>query len=255
MQLVKMPHNPKISLITVSYNSEAFIEENIASVNNQDYDNIEQIFIDGLSTDRTVSIIRENVSSSYRLVSEQDNGIYHAMNKGLKLATGDYIFFLNSDDILADSSVISKYVEAIRKFNPGIIFSDITFTHQNDRNRVTRRWKAGPFQENKLKYGWMPPHPGVAVKQSIFEKYGGFDEQFAISGDYEFLLRVFKNFDGFVCYLNEVSVLMRQGGASNNGLRSAIKKWKEDWLALRKNDIGSSLTVLSKRLYKVNQLF
>ena len=248
-----MNDNPKISIITVCLNSEKKIKDNIISVNNQEYKNIEQIFVDGLSSDKTIDVISKNITSPYKLLSESDGGIYSAMNKGIRMASGDYIIFLNSDDVFAGKGVIARYIEVIRNKRPGIVFSNVSFTRQNDMNLIIRVWKARSFRKGNLKYGWMPPHPSVLVKREIFDTLGGFDEGFRISGDYEFLLRIFKGYEGAICYLDMTSVLMRSGGISNSGYRNALKKWHEDLIALRKNKVGSFLTVFLKRLIKVGQ--
>lgn len=250
-----MNEYPKISVITVCFNAGEYIADNISSVNNQDYPNIEHIFIDGLSNDQTVSIIKMMTSSNYKLISERDNGIYNAMNKGIKEASGDYIIFLNSDDMFIDDVIISKYVQSINQSCPGIIFSDIFFTQRADKNRVTRRWTAGHYSKKNLKYGWMPPHPGVLLQRDIFETFGGFNEKFKISGDYDFLLRVFGAYRGNIHYLKAVSVVMREGGVSNHSFRNSFRKWKEDSIALRQNNVGSLLTVLLKRIRKIDQIF
>jgi glycosyltransferase len=248
-----MSNNPQISIITVCRNAEGVIRDNIISVNNQEYKNIEHIFVDGLSTDQTVNVIRRNVATPFVLKSEPDAGIYSAMNKGIEMASGEYIIFLNSDDIFMDQTVISRYVEVIEEKKPGIIFSNVLVARRDNIKIILRNWRARPFRREMLKYGWMPPHPGVLVNKEIFNSFGGFDERFKISGDYDFLLRIFKGFNGAICYRDLNSVLMRSGGVSNNGVRNAIEKWREDHTALKKNEVGSFLTVLSKRMIKIGQ--
>tara|TARA_B100000886_G_scaffold316440_1_gene255080 strand:- start:514 stop:1317 length:804 start_codon:yes stop_codon:yes gene_type:complete len=253
--LFVMSNYPKISIITVCFNSAKYIGDNIASVNDQDYPNIEHIFIDGSSTDDTISIIKNMVRGNHKLVSEPDLGIYNAMNKGIGLASGKYLIFLNSDDMFSENNIITKYVEIINQKSADIVFSDILFIQRSSKNNIIRTWKAGKFNKRKLKFGWMPPHPGVIIKAEIFKKFGGFDEKFKISGDYDFLLRVFNVFEGKIIYLNSVSVIMRYGGMSNKNLKNSFRKWKEDFIAIKQNNVGSILTVLSKRLIKLHQAF
>lgn len=246
---------PKISVITVCFNAAEYIEDNIKSVNDQDYPNIEHIFIDGLSKDNTLNIINKNVTSNHKLISEPDKGIYNAMNKGIELASGEYLIFLNSDDMFSGDDVVTKYVTTINKKYADVIFSDILFTQRNNKNNIIRTWKAGNFNKWKLKFGWMPPHPGVLIKSEVFKKFGGFDEKFKISGDYDFLLRVFNKFEGKIVYLDSVSVMMRHGGVSNNSYKNSLRKWKEDFIVIKQNNVGSILTVLFKRIIKLNQVF
>lgn len=249
-----MSDYPKISIITVCFNADKFIGDNIISVNNQDYANIEHIFVDGSSNDNTVSIIKNMVRTNHTLISEPDMGIYNAMNKGIGLASGEYVIFLNSDDMFSDHNTITKYVETINQNSADIVFSDILFIKRSSKDNIIRTWKAGNFSKRKLKFGWMPPHPGVLVKSEIFRKFGCFDEKFKISGDYDFLLRVFSNYEGKIVYLNTVSVIMRYGGISSRSYKNTFRKWKEDLIAIKQNNIGSILTVLFKRIIKLNQI-
>ena len=130
-----MSENPKISIVTVCFNAAKYIGDNIASVNYQDYSNIEHIFIDGLSTDDTVRIIKNMAGEDYKLISEPDLGIYNAMNKGIELASGEYLIFLNSDDMFSDCNVITKYVEIINQKSADIVFSDILFSQRNNKKK------------------------------------------------------------------------------------------------------------------------
>lgn len=250
-----MSKYPKISIITVCLNAAKYIGDNITSVNNQDYPNIEHIFIDGLSNDNTVSIIKNMVGKNHTLISEPDLGIYNAMNKGIELASGKYLIFLNSDDMFSDQNIITKYVEAINQKSADIVFSDILFIQRSNKNNIIRTWKAGNFNKRKLKFGWMPPHPGVLIKAEIFKKFGGFNEKFKISGDYDFLLRIFSGFEGKIVYLNSVSVIMRYGGMSSRNYKNTFRKWKEDFIAIKQNNVGSILTVFFKRIIKLHQVF
>ncbi len=250
-----MSKYPKISIITVCLNAAKYIGDNITSVKNQDYPNIEHIFIDGLSNDNTVSIIKNMVGKNHTLISEPDLGIYNAMNKGIELASGKYLIFLNSDDMFSDQNIITKYVEAINQKSADIVFSDILFIQRSNKNNIIRTWKAGNFNKRKLKFGWMPPHPGVLIKAEIFKKFGGFNEKFKISGDYDFLLRIFSGFEGKIVYLNSVSVIMRYGGVSSRNYKNTFRKWKEDFIAIKQNNVGSILTVFFKRIIKLHQVF
>ena len=173
--------------MTVCYNAELHIQENIASVNSQNYPNKEHLFIDGLSSDHTVDIIKSHTKCHYKLSSEPDLGIYDAMNKGIKMASGDYVIFLNADDRFFDERVLGRFQKLISDSSPGIVYSNILFVDRYERKKITRSWISGKFKRSILKYGWMPPHPGVVIKRELFDTYGYFNEKFEISGDYEFL--------------------------------------------------------------------
>ena len=155
--------------------------------------------------------------------------------------------------MFAHDSVISNFVECIKEHSPDIIFSNVSLIKRNKKDKIFRTWKAGNFNKRKLKFGWMPPHPGVLLKLSLFKKFGGFDEKFKISGDYDFLLRIFCNMDVKIFYLNQYSVIMRNGGESSKNYKNIFIKWKEDLIAVKKNNVGSILTVLLKRIRKLNQ--
>ena len=157
--------------------------------------------------------------------------------------------------MFSDQNIITKYVEAINQKSADIVFSDILFIQRSNKNNIIRTWKAGNFNKRKLKFGWMPPHPGVLIKAEIFKKFGGFNEKFKISGDYDFLLRIFSGFEGKIVYLNSVSVIMRYGGVSSRNYKNTFRKWKEDFIAIKQNNVGSILTVFFKRIIKLHQVF
>lgn len=244
----------KVTIITATYNSENCIQRAIDSVANQDYKNIEHIIVDGGSTDGTLSIIKSNLNKIATYISEKDNGIYSAFNTGLKLATGDIIGFLNSDDTYNDPHVISRTVNSFTIKKCDVLYGNLVYQSRNsEKSRTIRYWKSNVFHPNCLKYGWMPPHPTVYCKKEIYEKYGYFDENFRISADYDFILRVFKDSTVRKTYLPIVMVKMDVGGASNGSFKGICRKSREDFEAIKRNQIGGFYTLFCKNFRKVMQ--
>lgn len=245
----------KFSIITATYNSQSTILDTLKSVATQTYANIEHIIIDGKSTDNTLSIIKENSEKISKIISESDNGIYDALNKGIKNATGDIICFLHADDIYADNTIIEKTAKLFSEKQTDSIYGDLQYVTKEDTNKIIRYWKSGEFSFSKLKKGWMPPHPTFFVKKEIYNKFGTFDTNFRISADYDIILRLLGKHKISAAYLPEVMVKMRIGGESNKSFINIIKKMKEDVKVLKKNKLGNWHTVLLKNIIKIPQLF
>lgn len=244
----------KISIITATYNSEKSLQRTIDSVASQDYKNIEHIIIDGGSTDKTLSIIKSNLNHINTYISEKDNGIYSALNAGIKLATGDIIGFLNSDDVYNNQYVVSKIVNSFQVKNCDVVYGDLIYQSKNIADQKTiRYWKSNVYHSGCLKYGWMPPHPTVYCKKEIYEQYGLYNEKFQISADYDFILRIFKEPLIKKTYLPSVMVKMDVGGVSNGSAKGIIKKTKEDYQAIRQNKVGGFYTILCKNFRKISQ--
>ncbi|MEO5570500.1 MAG: glycosyltransferase family 2 protein, partial [Bacteroidia bacterium] len=180
----------KVSIITITYNSQQTVEKTIQSVISQNYPDIEYILVDGKSKDKTISIIDKYKDKISKIVSEKDHGLYDALNKGIKHATGDVIGLLHSDDLYADEYVISKVVEKF-KSDPSLqgVYADLVFVNRNDTTKVMRTWKSGEYQEGAFIKGWMPPHPTFFVKKECYEKFGFFNVKLKLSADYELMLR------------------------------------------------------------------
>jgi glycosyltransferase len=245
----------KISVITVVYNNAFSIEEAILSVLSQSYNNIEYIVIDGNSLDGTVNIVKKYSEKISKFLSEPDNGIYDALNKGVELATGDVICFLHSDDIYANRNVILNIAnEFVNDITVDGVYGDLVYVAKNDTSRVCRHWKSKYFYMDLLKQGWMPPHPTLFLRKKIYERFGKFDLDFKIAADYDFLLRVLSG--GIkVKYLPKILYKMRLGGESNKSIVNILRKSKEDLGVLRKNNIGGLYTLMCKNISKVSQLF
>ncbi len=245
----------KISIITAVYNNENTIEDAVVSVLSQTHDDIEYIVIDGKSTDNTLNIIKKYKDKIDVLVSEKDSGIYDALNKGIKKATGDVICFLHSDDIYQDEHVVKRVNALFENTNVDSVYGDLVYVKKEDINKIVRYWKSGEFKYKNLKNGWMPPHPTFFVKREVYEKYGDFDTSFSIAADYDTVLRFLGVEKITIAYLPEVLIKMRLGGESNRSLANLKKKTIEDIKALKKNRIGGYGTIIMKNISKLPQFF
>lgn len=242
----------KISIITITYNSAKSLQRALDSVQSQTYPDIEHIIVDGASKDGTKELVEAYAKAhkKVRWISEKDDGIYNALNKGIKMATGDVIGFLHSDDVLYSADSIGQIAAAFEQTGVDVVYGDLQYCRGN---KVVRRWKSNAFDPCGLKYGWMPPHPTVYVKREVYEQVGEYDEWFRISADYDMILRIFSA--GYKThYIPEVLVCMEMGGASNKNTKARLSKTQEDFIALKKNHIGAGLlTVACKQLRKVRQ--
>jgi len=246
--------SPKVSLITVTYNSLPTLQATVASVLSQNFVDLEYIVIDGGSTDGTLAWLAENNEGITEWVSEIDKGIYDAMNKGLRMATGEIVGFIHADDVFASPEVLNNVVQLFKKENADLIYGDLEYISNKELFKVVRYWKSGSFSISKLRKGWMPPHPTVYFKRDLIDLYGGFDISYSISADYEWLLRVLKT--GLkVAYLPQVMVQMRLGGVSNRNLKNLICKSWEDYRALKTHKMGSVFTLINKSISKLGQFF
>lgn len=217
----------KISLITPSYNSAKTIARTIDSIVAQNYPDLEYIIIDGASTDDTLRIVesyREKIN--IKLISEKDNGIYDAMNKGLKIATGDIIGILNSDDLFDNDKVLKTVKEVFADSEIDAVYGDIKY-FADDYNKITRYWRAGEYRKSKLNNGWIIPHPALFVRKTVYDKCGLYNVDFKIAGDYEFILRALKINQIKVKYISNVFVKMYDGGTSGRNLKQRKMGWQE----------------------------
>ncbi len=242
-----------VSIIIIVYNNASYIEDAIKSVLSQNYNDIEYIVIDGGSTDGTVEIVKGFGDRINIFISESDEGIYDALNKGVLLATGDVIAFLHSDDVYANKSVISDVVDLFDNDTQGV-YGDLVYTDKVDMNKVFRYWKSCDFSPMLLSKGWMPPHPTLFLRREVYKKYGAFDTSFKIAGDYDFMLRILKD-NIVVKYLPQVIYRMRVGGESNRSIKNILDKSKEDLRAMRQNEISQPFWALFyKNISKIIQL-
>jgi len=230
---------PLISVITVVFNGAATLEHNIRSVIGQEYDNIEHIIVDGGSTDGTTDILRKYDEHIDYWVSEKDAGIYDAMNKGLKLASGEIVGFLNADDFYANPSVLEQIARAFDDPAIGACYADLDYVHPLSLKTV-RYWRSKPFRSGMFALGWCPPHPTFYVRKSVTDNYGGFDLSFRLASDAEFMLRYLESKKINVQYVPEVWVKMRLGGQTNQSWANIVQQNKEIIHALKTHGIPVS---------------
>jgi len=247
----------KVSIITPSFNSAKTIADTLKSVVSQTYSNIEHIIIDGGSNDGTIDIVRKYKNSASKVVSELDEGIFDAMNKGIRMAKGDIIGILNSDDFYISNSVIEKVVEKMQETGADCLWGDLVYVDKNDINKIVRRWKSSPYKKGKFQRGWMPPHPAFFARKWVYEKYGVFNLGLAkVSADYEIMLRFLERYRIKSTYLPEVLVKMRTGGISNRNIKQIIIGNIECYQAWKINGLKiSPFIIFLKPLSKAFQFF
>ena len=251
-----MNDNLKISIVTVAFNSAKTIRDTINSIVKQDYKNIEYIVIDGNSTDETNQIVREFNDHVDIHISETDEGIYDAMNKGIKLATGDIIGILNSDDFYPNSYVLSNVVKTFKKNKSDAVYGDLVYVNSNDTSKIKRYWQSGPYTTKKLKNGWMLPHPTFFVKSSIYKQFGLYNTSLHMAADYDMIIRLLYKFNITAKYIPMILVKMRMGGASNASIFDRLRANKEDGLAWTKNQLNKPYFIrIKKPLQKIKQFF
>lgn len=245
----------KFTIVTPTFNSAATIRDTLESIRMQDYPDLEHIIIDGGSKDDTLNIVAE-YSHVGKVVSEPDRGLYDAMNKGVNLATGEVVVVLNSDDFYTHAQVISKVAALLQHTGADTLYADLQYVDAVNTNRVIRSWKAGAYKIQNFHWGWMPPHPTFFVRKSLYECYGLYDTSLRYSADYELMLRFLFRNKVSVCYLPEVTVRMRVGGASNASLRNRIRANREDRLAWKMNGLQPRFyTLYMKPISKIRQYF
>ena len=214
----------KISIITVCYNSEKTIEDTLRSVFEQNYENIEHIIIDGGSTDRTLAVLATAGAHVAKIVSEPDNGIYDAMNKGIALATGDVIGFINADDFYPTPEVLALVASAFESSGADCCYGDLCYVQQDDVSKTVRYWRSAPFSPGLFDRGWCPPHPTFFVRREVCVRLGGFDLSFNIAADFELMMRYLEAAQITSRYIPQVLVKMRLGGITNRSLINIFKQ-------------------------------
>ena len=223
----------KISVITVVRNAEQTIADAISSVASQTYDKVEHIVIDGASSDQTVSIIKQHQQGIAQFISEPDEGIYDAMNKGIQLATGDVIGFLNADDVYQDETVLAQVAQAHQDDTIDACYADLVYVNNKDMNKVVRYWKSQDYTKGLSFDGWMPAHPTLYLKRRVFDSAGLFRSDLRFQSDLEFCARIFEKHKIRSRYIAKLWVRMRLGGVTNNSLRTiALGNW-ESYKALK----------------------
>ena len=233
----------KISIITTTYNSAKTVEDTFQSILRQTYSDIESIVVDGDSKDGTLELIKKYEAlfeGRMYYISEPDKGIYDAMNKGIRMATGDVIGILNSDDMFYDSHVVENIVQAFEKQHTDAVFGNLYFVKENDLDSIVRTWKGSPYYPKAFQRGWHPAHPTFYARKEIYECLGGFDISFDVSADFELMLRFIEKNHISTYYLDRYFVKMRMGGESTGSISKIIKGNKNVLRAFRKNGIPVS---------------
>ncbi len=244
-----------ISIITATFNAERTIETAIQSVLEQSYSSIEYIIIDGKSQDKTLDIVKKHNSQIYKVISEPDKGIYDALNKGIKYASGDIIGFLHADDLFYHKDTIKKIADTFTREKCDAVYGDLEYVNSQNPDKIIRYWKSCTYSPNLLKKGWMPAHPTLFIRKAIYNEIGLFKIDYKISADYEFILRFFSQNKYKASYLPLVITRMRVGGESNKSIKNIIRKSKEDLMALKKNHIGGISILIWKNVSKIPQFF
>ena len=246
----------KVSIIIAVNNSARTIERAIKSIRKQTYKDIEIIFINNNSSDNSLNIINQNTNKGDIVVSEPDNGLYNAINKGIKISSGDIIGVLHSDDLYPNKSGISEYIELFKQKNVSIVYGDVNFVSKKDENKIVRKYKSGNLSIKRLAWGRMPAHPAMFIKREIYDFYGLYKENYLICGDYEFICRIAKDGNFNYYYLKKVTYLMQVGGISTQGIRSTFIINKEIYKSLKANNIYSNYFMLySKYFIKIFEYF
>jgi glycosyltransferase involved in cell wall biosynthesis len=245
----------RISVITVSFNAKDTINDCIRSVATQTA-TCEHILIDGASNDRTLEIVRNQSGHFAKIISEPDAGVYDAMNKGIRSASGEIVGILNADDMYYDSNALARVAEVFRSGDIDACYGDLVYSDSVDTNRLIRYWRSGEYARSKFYWGWMPPHPTFFVRRTLYEKWGMFRLDLGTAADYELMLRFLVKHGANVIYIPEILVKMRVGGVSNNTLRNRFVANKMDRRAWVVNNLKPyPWTLYLKPIRKLSQWF
>lgn len=245
-----------ISIITATLNAESTICDCLKSVHNQTDVTTQHIIVDGNSTDGTMQLLADYSSYLDGIVSETDQGIYYAMNKGLEISEGDVVGILNADDFYGDSLVLERVAKTFETGNVDCCYGDLVYVNEFSPELIVRYWKSGHFDRRRFYWGWMPPHPTFFVRKEVYEKYGGFKPHFESAADYELMLRFLVKHEISAAYIPEVLVKMRKGGVSNRSLLNRLRANRYDRLAWKENGLHPyPWTTTLKPLRKMKQWF
>lgn len=242
----------KVTIITSCYNRVKTIRGCIESVLAQDYPDIEYIVVDGASTDRSMDVINEYKDRIAKIISEPDHGMYEAINKGLRAATGDIVGLVHSDDFLFSDHTVSNIVKRFEETHADFLYGDGLFVDAVNTQKVVRNWIGGSYRLWKVRHGWLPLHPTCYIKRSAIERKGLYNESYKIAADSDLLFRYLLGGELSVTYLNEYIVRMRMGGLSTDSKRRK-QMWKEDIRMYQSHGMNPTLTKIEKMLWKVPQ--
>jgi len=246
---------PTISIITAVKNAETTIKDCLQSVTSQNSP-VEHIIIDGGSEDSTLDVIHTYAPETAKIISEPDEGIYQAINKGLALATGDVIGILNADDFYAHGNVISKVSKVFENSRVDACYGDLVYVDRRNPTKVVRYWKSCSFSKHLFYKGWMPPHPTLFVRQKVYKEYGSFNTKLGTASDYELILRFFLKYEVNTFYIPEILIVMRTGGVSGASFINRIRANTMDREAWRVNGLTPKpWTRFCKPMFKIGQFF
>ncbi|MAT39308.1 MAG: glycosyl transferase [Ectothiorhodospiraceae bacterium] len=243
----------RISVITAVFNRVDTIGDAIESVQQQAAVDLEHVIQDGGSSDGTMDKVVRLADERTQVVSENDSGIYDAINRGIKRATGDVVGLMHSDDFFANDNVLAKVASAFADPKIDGVYGDLQYVAANDPTRIIRHWRSGQYEPAFLKRGWMPPHPTLYLRRQVFERFGLYDTSFSIAADYDAMLRYLVQGQIKLAYIPEVLVKMRLGGESNRSFERILRKSREDFRAIRKNGVGGIRTLAAKNFSKLGQ--
>ena len=227
----------KISVITVTLNNAEYLEDCIKSVLGQDYENIEYIIVDGGSIDGTFDIIKKYEDKIDIWISEPDKGIYDAMNKGIRMATGDVVGILNADDVFYGTDVLTSIAAVMSDFDIDACYSDLIYVDRKNINKVVRYWRSSPFVSGLFKEAWVPPHPTFYVRRRVYDQYGVFDLKYKLAADFDLMLRFLENYRIKAVYVPKVFVKMRIGGVTNKSIWNILQQNYEILRSCKINNI------------------
>ena len=239
----------KVSVITAAYNSERTIRDTFVSLAEQTHAQVEHILVDGGSSDSTMAIANANANRINKLVSEPDSGIYDAMNKGIRLGSGDIIGTLNADDVYADRQVLERVAAVFADPTVDVCYGDLVYVSPGNLNQILRIWKASDYSQGLFLRGWVPPHPTFFVRRSVYEKHGGFDLSFPLAADFELMLRFLHCLRLKSVYIPHTLVKMRLGGATNKNLKNIFNQNVEIYRAGQKNNVPLGLRYFTGKVY------
>jgi glycosyltransferase involved in cell wall biosynthesis len=247
----------KISIIVPTFNSSATIQDNLDSVIAQKFNNYEILIIDNESTDNTIEIVKKNNLLNVKFIIEKDRGIFDAINKGIKISSGDIISVLHSDDIYNDRNVLEKVTNTFLSCNASIVYGDLLYVRKNNLNSVLRYWKSGPFKDGDFHKGWHPPHPSFFAKKNLFEIYGNYKNDIGNSADVELMHRLLQKNKIDFFYVSSIFVKMRYGGKSNKKFNSIIEQNKQiiKFLEIDKNYYKIIIFFVYKVINRLRQFF
>jgi len=242
----------QISVITAVKNRASTLGACLRSVQAQTWDHVEHVVVDGGSTDGTLGVLASSRAHLAKLICEPDRGVYDALNKGIRAATGDIVGFMHADDEYASDRVLERVAAAFEDPSVEAVYGDLVYVRKDDPSHVVRYWRAGRYARAQLAHGWMPPHPTFYVRRDVYNRFGTFDIRYKIAADYENMLRILWRGGVQAAYIPEVLVRMRTGGMSNR-LLNVLLKSREDYAALRENGLEAVHALVLKNVTKLPQ--